>query len=46
MAVAGAVGGVDVEMVALLSRCQLLGRASDGFKSDERSVRAPERVEW
>lgn len=39
------IDGVDAEIVALLSRRQSLVRAAAGFKTDEQSVRAPERVE-
>ncbi|MBE1532172.1 chorismate mutase [Actinomadura algeriensis] len=39
------IDGIDGELVRLLADRQALVRAAAAFKTDERSVRAPDRVE-
>lgn len=39
------IDGIDADLVALLTRRQALVRAAATFKTDEQSVRAPDRVE-
>ncbi|RSN46749.1 MULTISPECIES: chorismate mutase [Actinomadura] len=39
------IDGIDAELVRLLAERQALVRAAAAFKTDERSVRAPDRVE-
>lgn len=39
------IDGIDGELVRLLAERQALVRAAAAFKTDERSVRAPDRVE-